>query len=419
MGLLGKIFGARSGLDRMRRALEQKDYTAVLHLGEDLLAAGEESVEIVSLMDAASDGLAQLNLVESERFLQAGDTARAQEHLQLALQQARSSERIAQVEALLSADDSSVSYSPEDDMPGEGAASSSSCGGCSPALYAADLAAEDLPDLQAQFELILASYPPEMQHRYLSHSEIFQQAFLSVHSEDDDQALPLWLKIPAAEHDDLYFFELGSLYARQGEIDKGLHFLLQAHKAAPENILVVDAVVGLLLEKGDIEQAQSLLQQQLEVEGQQGFCFARLCEVHLMLQDPTSALAAAQKALQAGYAETGFVVLAASLYEQHGQARAAETLLSGLPGGGCGGGINLHLAEFWLRQRQELGKVLDAFNGACRQEPDNPRWQLRVAQTYLARNWRKQGLELLKRVVGDPRLEDALRFEAEQLLGEG
>lgn len=76
------------------------------------------------------------------------------------------------------------------------------------------------------------------------------------------------------------------------------------------------------------------------------------------------------------------------------------------------------MAEFWLRQQRELKRILDSFNAACRQEPDNPRWQLRVAQTYIARKWNREGLDLLQKVVNDPRLGDELRQEAELLLAE-
>ena len=96
----------------------------------------------------------------------------------------------------------------------------------------------------------------------------------------------------------------------------------------------------------------------------------------------------------------------------------AEAVLQAIPGGGCGGGLSLPLAEFLLRQKRDLARVLDTFNAACRQEPESPRWQLRVAQTYLARNWQKDGLKLLQMVVGDPRLEPELQQEAAQLLAE-
>ena len=80
--------------------------------------------------------------------------------------------------------------------------------------------------------------------------------------------------------------------------------------------------------------------------------------------------------------------------------------------------MSLPLAEFLLRQKRELARILDTFNAACRQDPQNPRWQLRAAQTYIARNWKKEGLELLKRVVDDPQLDPQLQQEAKLLLAE-
>jgi hypothetical protein len=78
--------------------------------------------------------------------------------------------------------------------------------------------------------------------------------------------------------------------------------------------------------------------------------------------------------------------------------------------------MNLYLAEFLLRQKRELRKVLDAFNSACRHEPDNPRWRLRVAQTYLGLVWEKRGTKLLNMVLRDPNLMEELRVEGQAML---
>ncbi len=415
MGILGKLFGSSSKMEKMLRALEQKNYVEALHLGEDLQAAGDESVELNECLTRAADGLARLNLEEGLRSRHAGDMQLAVEHLELALSQARSAELIKQVEIALEQDANSGRSTQAEQSPS--APSGSACGSCSPTSHAADVAPEDIPDLQSQIELIVASYPAELQQRYLARSDAFLTAFLLVQNGDDHQALTHWELVPKDERDELYLFELGCLFARQGEADRGMDLLRQALKLDPENVLIIDSLLSMLLEKGDSPGAQRLLQQQLESGASPAFCYARQCELQTALADP-AAIDSARNALAEGYAEPDFLVLAAGLFEAAGEIDRAEQLLSGLPGGGCGGGVNLPLAEFWLRQNKELAKVLDAFNAACRQEPDNPRWQLRVAQTYLARKWRKQGIELLQRVVGDPRLEDALRLEAEQKLAE-
>ncbi len=417
MGFLGKLFGSGADIEKLRQALEQNRYAEAVHLAEDLSTAGEESEELCQLQVAALDGLAQLNLEEGERFLAAGDLVRGAEHLQLAVAQARTPELVEKIESVL------VQGSPVEaagkDSSDVAPSVATSCGSCAPAPQPAPAAVIDLPDQETQLELILASYPPDLQQRYLERSSAFLQAFMLVHEGEDQQALDLWLQLPEAERAGLYLFELGCLYGRLGTKGEGVRVLQQALELESGNLLVIDSLLALLLEQGEISGAQELLQQQLAGGADSAFCHARLCELQLQAQETDAAFASARMALDAGFSEPGFLVMAAMLFEQAGQVEDAEQLLISLPAGGCSGGVNLHLAEFWLRQSRELGRILDAFNGACRQEPDNPRWQLRVAQTYLARNWSKQGLELLQRVVGDPRLEESLRLEAQQLLAGG
>ena len=90
-------------------------------------------------------------------------------------------------------------------------------------------------------------------------------------------------------------------------------------------------------------------------------------------------------------------------------------MLSGR-GGGCCGGVNVQLAEFWLRRSRHLDQVLETFKGALREDPANSRWPLRIAQVYLARGWAREGIPLLEKALGDPRLDDALRAEGLTLL---
>lgn len=415
MGFLGKLFSNKTDIDKLRSAIVLRNYAEAFHLAEDLLATGEESTELIGLQVAAADGLAQLNLDEGLRFLQAGNVPLGADHLQLALSQARSSELKAKIEKAISQQavaESEVIVGDERSVP------ESAINGDSEVHLSPRIAEVDLPDQQSQLELVLASYPSDMQQRYLARSTAFLQAFLQLHEGEDRQSLILWQQLPEDERDGLYLFELGSLYGRLGKYTNGIGTLRQALDLEPGNLLVVDALLTLMLDQNELSAAIKLLNQQLDVGADPAFCYARRCELQLRNQDRVTAFESARKALGAGFTEPGFVALAASLYEQDGQLDEAEHLLTGLPGGGCGGGINLPLAEFWLRQNRELSRVLDAFNGACRQEPENLRWQLRAGQTYLARNWRKQGLKILRNLVGDPRLDEQLRLEAEQLLAE-
>lgn len=103
-------------------------------------------------------------------------------------------------------------------------------------------------------------------------------------------------------------------------------------------------------------------------------------------------------ALIAGEAGPDVLQMMASVLESRGDFQRAESMLSKLPSGGCGGGAHPALAEFWLRRKSNLDLSLEAFKNASRQESDNPRWLLRIAQTYLAKGWRRDGLKLLNQL---------------------
>ncbi len=419
MGFLGKLFGSGPDIAKLRQALEQNRYADAVHLAEDLVDAGDTSDDLAALQELALDGLARLNLEEGQRLLAVDDLTRAMEHLHLARSQAKASDLIASIEAVLTTLREGAEPHSESPAAEPVPATRSSCADCATLPAAGSETQISMPDQQIQLELILAAYPPELQQRYLAQSDQFLQAFILGHEGQDQPALDLWLQLPENEQNDLYLFELGCLYGRTGKIAEGVKLLRQALDLEQGNLLFLDSLLDLMLSQDDLQKALELLQQQLADGADPAFCHARIAALQYRLQKPDAAFTSAVHALEGGFSEPDFMVLAAELFERAGQIQEAEQLLASLPGGGCGGGINLYLAEFWLRQKRELGKVLDAFNDACRQEPDNPRWQLRVAQTYLARNWRKQGVELLQRVVGDPRLDEVLRSEAKQLLAGG
>lgn len=412
-GFLKKLFGSQPPLEKLRIAVAQKNYAEAVHLAADLCAVGEPSPEVMELKIAAGDGLANLNLEEARRCVEAGSLLVALEHLQLARTQALTPLLICEIDQLQQQLDA-----PENAASAPSSTVSAACSNCRPNAPRDTDDLSPFPPGDERLALILASYPRQLARRYAESSPLFHQAFLLIHEGEDQPALALLKQIPVAEQDGLYWFELGSLQARQSDLTAGRSFLEKALKLEPATPMIMDALFELLLAQQDFSGAEKMLQQQQKVGADEGYCEARLALSELSRGDRVAALASARKALAAGFAEPDFLVMAAGLFEAAGDTDSAEGLLAALPSAGCGGGINLHLAEFWLRQRRELGKVLDSFNDACRKDPDNPRWQLRVAQTYLARNWRKQGLDILQRVVGDPRLDDQLRREARQLLAE-
>jgi predicted Zn-dependent protease len=109
--------------------------------------------------------------------------------------------------------------------------------------------------------------------------------------------------------------------------------------------------------------------------------------------------------------DPGLIMLCAQLLERAERFDEAEALLMRLPGGGCGGGVHPVLAEYWLRREQNLDQALESFKGAMRQERDNPRWRLRIAQVYLAKGWQKEASEQLARLLQQRGLPEQMRAE--------
>ena len=417
MGWLGKLFGGGASVDSLRKAIEQMRFADARLMAETLSVqtlAEPEAAEVEQLRIAAGDGLARLNYAEALGMRNNGDAELADEHLQLALGQVCSAALRLQIEQALA----DVPIQPEIAAP---VSAGSACGSCGPQPTSTPETEERYSfDAASQVELVLTSYPQEFVERYRQKGATFLQAFLLSHSGDDAAALPLWEQVDGPERDELYWFEIGAALARSGNLPAARSGLEKSLQLNGELQLATEALVPVLFGLGEAGAAQKHLQQMLDRGQDPAFCHGQLAMLCLQQKQPEAAVAHIHQALAAGISDPSFLPLAATVLEQSGALADAEAVLQRIPGGGggCGGGLSLPLAEFLLRHKRDLGRVLDTFNAACRQEPDNPRWQLRVAQTYLARNWQKDGLKLLQRVVGDPRLGPELQQEAELLLAD-
>lgn len=418
MGFLKKLFGGGASVAGLRKAVAQKRFADAKLLAEQLFEqelAEADAADVEQLKVAAGDGLARLNFDEAIGLQRIGDAERAAEHLDLALEQVCSADLRKEIE------DAMATPATPTVEPSVKQHSGGSCASCGPQVME-PLSSDDieLPDRESQFDLILTSYPPQIAERYRQKGEQFLQAFLLSHAGQDAEALAHWQQVPPAERDEFYWFEFGSAQVRSGQGKQGRKSLETALQRNPGLLSAIEILVQLLVSTGDVEAALNYLQKMLEKGQDPAFCHVQLTLVRLQQQQSELALGHARQALAVGVLDGNFLQLAASLLEQAGELEETEDVLRRLPaGGGCGGGgggMSLPLAEFLLRQERELAKILDTFNDACRQDPQNPRWQLRVAQTYLARKWNKEGLEILNKVIGDPRLDPELQQEAELLL---
>lgn len=411
MGFWGKIFGGGSSLEELKNAIDQQRFADARMLAEELagkdLSAAEQA-EVAALAVIAGDSLARLNLEEAQGLLRSNKYAQAREYLDLAKELVCSSELRQEIEAAAAPQprvmDPVITAETEPAAP------------ATPVTVAAvtSISVDD----EEQLQLIMTSYPEDLRGRYLDKGALFKRAFLLTHAGEDEAALAAWQQLAAADHDDLYWFELGALQGRGGELAAARQALEQAVSINPELFLAVEALVMVLMTQKAYAEAEQLLIKLLENGVNPRFCHAQLTSLFARQGDYEQADREARIALTVHNGDPEFLQLAAAVFEKNGKLADAEGALQKIPGGGCGGGSSLPLAEYWLRHKKELSKALDVFNAACREDPDNPRWQLRTAQTYVARNWRKDGLKLLSKVVGDPRLEPALAQEAEQLLAQ-
>ena len=414
MSFFKNMFGKKDPIDAMRQLQAQKDWAGLLSAAKRVDRSDLDE-EILAEIDAwekqAGDALASINLEEGVWAQKSGNLLRAREDYQLAIEQARSDELRVRIEQALADLDRGVlpqEETTDDDGPAMHAGCSSSCTTATgPTVDPQEM---DL-DEEARLELLLATLPPELAERYLAAGPEFRQAWLTAQDGDEAQALTLLNQVPEAERNALFLFERGALMARSEQHKKAYQDLQAALTIEPELFPAFDTLIDVLIATGRIDELEKSLKQNLASERFVGYCWARLAELHAQRREMELALAAGLKAVEEGITDPGLLSLCAQLLEQAERFDEAEALLMRLPGGGCGGGVHPLLAEFWLRRDQNLDQALESFKGAMRQERDNPRWLLRIAQVYLAKGWRKEAAEQVERLMRQGDLPEQIRSE--------
>lgn len=416
MGFFSKLFATKTSVESLQRAVEQKRYADAIYLADELNnhSLNDDSAALVAQWRAkAGDGLARLNLLEARAKQDSGEVKEANEYFAMALQYAHSNdlkEEIAQARQL----PFEVLSSREPD-PGPGCSTCVSANGNQPDMDAA----ADVDDA-IHFDLILTSYPESQRERYQHRGKDFVDAFLLSHEGNDVQANELFKKVKEADRDDLYWFEVGSLQARMGHLTEARDSLEQSLQQNPDLFLAVEALVQVLLAMGQAGDARTFVEGKIPADCEDDFSpyHALLVNIHSQLHDWPAAVVHVRHCLQRGYSDPAFIAPAAAVMEKIGDFSEAEGLLKRLPtGGGCKGNhINLSLAEFYLRHERELEKAFASFNAAVKQDPENPRWRLRLAQTCFARKWHKDGLQLLQQLGDTPNLPAEIEVEVKRML---
>ncbi len=406
MSFFKKIFSSKGRLSSLRKAVRQQRWADALVEGELIdrsSLAPEELPELDDLLAAAGDSLAEINLEEGEAFLRAGEPARAREHFSLAVDQAHDPRLQERARSFLA--------SPAEPAAALAAATACCSTGCT---EAAPLAPSPVPagnlDAHTHLDLLLSSYPPDLARRYAEISGSFLDAFLEAHEGNEEAALAHFAKVAPAHRDDLFYFERGALLARSGDVEAAAADLELALSMNPQQELAMQLMVGIDFARGRDEAGKSQLLQMIQDGNNLSFAHGQLAALRAREGNTAQALEHAMLSLEHG-ADPETCLLAATLLEKAGRLDEAERCLSRLTSSGCGGGVNPFLAEFWLRHRKNPQRALEAFKGALRQEPENSRWRLRIAQAYLACGWRKESLSMLNALLDDAQLEQPLRQE--------
>lgn len=413
MSFFKKIFGKKDPIDEMRLLYGQKNWASLLIVarGIDRSVLEEDlRTEMLAWESEAGDCLASINLEEGAWAQQGGNLLRAREDYQLALEQARSTtlrERARQALAALEKGGQPRPAVAAEEEP----AGHAGCGTCqtSEVHNFAD-ETEGLDD-DARMEVLLAALPAELAERYSAAGEMLQQAWLAVQDGDDQGAMALLNKVPQAERGVLYLFERGTLQARNGRLKQAQEDLNSALTIEPDFFHAFAALLDCMLASKRFDATASLLKGQIAAKKFTGYCWARLAELHARRGETAAALAAGMQGLAEGVNDAGLLTLCSQLLEASDRSDEAESLLRRLPAGGCGGGAHPLLAEHWLRRGRELNRALESFKGALRQERDNPRWLLRIAQVYLAKGWRKEAAEQIERLMQQGDLPEQIRAE--------
>lgn len=413
MSFFKKMFAKKEPIDEMRQLHAQQDWAGVLSVARrvDRCALEEDLQRDVAVWEnEAGDALATINLEEGGWAQKAGNLLRAREDYQLAIEQARSTELCERAEKALTSLDRGE-LPPEATEADNSPAIHAGCNSCATAAESTVPSQEMDLDEETRLELLLATMQPELAERYLTAGPEFRQAWLTAQDGDEKQALTLLNQVPEVERNSLFLFERGALMARSSQHKKARQDLQAALTAEPDLFPAFETLADVLIVTGRLDELEKSLKQNLAAERFTGYCWARLAELHAQRGALEPALAAGLKALDEGVVDPGLLALCAQLLEQAGRFNEAEALLMRMPGGGCGGGVHPLLAELWLRREQNLNQALESFKSAMRQERDNPRWLLRIAQVYLVKGWRKEASEQVERLMRQGDLPEQIRVE--------
>ena len=422
MSFLSRWFASRHPLDEIRKASSQGRWADVLSFSsalEDNSLQASDQTQLRELVDVAAENLSRINFEEGLASMRADDFRRGMEHLDLARQLVRSSALRELIEAEFARIGSNNLLT--GDMPSAATIARSGCSSsCCGSVTVGSVTSHEqagIFDEETRFDLVLTAYPLNLRSRYLQLSTLMRQAILLAHEERGDQALGLFAKVLESEHNDIFYYELGSLFARKNQYPDAVKALQQSISLNPGYVLAALTLVDLHIANKNYPAAENLLSQMLTANCMPDYCHARFAAIYQAHEDSVKAFEHATKALGLGHNDPELMIFVARILEEQGRIDEAEGVLSSIPvGGGCSGGANVELADFWLRHKKNLQKSLEMFKKAAKEDPTNPLWGYHIARVYLALGWNKEAKQILQTFVDADSIDGSLRENAIQLL---
>ncbi|WP_298269342.1 tetratricopeptide repeat protein [Geobacter sp.] len=262
------------------KKLFRKGHESYLEKGEKLLAAGRVAEARTLFQDAleslssdcpgrdaveaqirerialTGNRLAELNLEEARHALKSGEMAKAEEHLNLALDLAEDVTIREKAEKILAA-------IPSDGLHEHGVHDGAGCSGCHGTscqpTESATFSSHGLMDSD-RFELLVRPLPGDLPERYLDLGKEFAKGYLAADAGDTAAARAVYEDLLSRDENDILRYEIALLDHRAGETERCERQLRRALELNDANPLCNLVLVQLLGETGRFAEAISHLQ---------------------------------------------------------------------------------------------------------------------------------------------------------------
>jgi pentatricopeptide repeat protein len=313
-GLFGKkdhrhyLTQAGKHLSAERFADARLDYLEALNLCP--ADAAQDERQIRDGLNAAANGLGQLNLDEGERSVNAGDLEKAVDHYTLAgelafdetikamarerligLQQ-NAAPAVAAVEAASAAPAPAAApvargpyaayavaastqpsrraeaHSHGGHKHGSHSHHGGGCGGSCGGGQMTEIVDEDSGSHLSEddrFQLLVQPMGPELAERYAALGQKFQRAYLMIQDGNDAGAFPILQEILVSGENDVVIHELALIMYRSGRVHECEALLKRSLAANPVNHMSYVSLIHLLAECGKLQEALATVERMLEL----------------------------------------------------------------------------------------------------------------------------------------------------------